>query len=104
MHDFTEVFLNLDSLHRGMKGSSSSALYFRLADEYHDLTMTENEIDGLLDGLRIDPTNVAMIEKLAALYQSKDRYYPALSALRKAELIAPSAMIRENIKEIEKRY
>jgi tetratricopeptide (TPR) repeat protein len=87
-----------------MNAPSSSALYFHLADEYHDLTLTENEIDALLDGLRVDPANVPMLERLALIYESKARYFPALCAWRKAEAMAPSAMIRKNIKEIEKRY
>ena len=104
VHGFVEVFSTLDSLGQNMNAPSSSALYFHLADEYHDLTLTENEIDALLDGLRVDPANVPMLERLALIYESKARYFPALCAWRKAEAMAPSAMIRKNIKEIEKRY
>jgi 4-amino-4-deoxy-L-arabinose transferase-like glycosyltransferase len=104
VHSFAGVFSILDSLRRGTKGLLSSGLYFRLADKYEYLTLTENEISALLDGLRIDPANIAMTEKLALLYESKERYFPALRAWRKAEAIAPSAMIQEKIREIEKRY
>jgi len=104
VHGFAEVFSTLDSLRKNMNAPSSSALYFHLADEYHGLTLTENEIDALLDGLRIDPANVPMLERLALIYESKAKYFPALCAWRKAEAMAPSAMIRKNIKEIEKRY
>ncbi len=103
VHGFTEVYSTLDSI-RHETNKISSSLYFNLADEYHYLTLTENEIDALLDGLHIDPANVAILEKLALLYESKERYFPALCVLRKAERIAPSALIQENIKELEERY
>jgi tetratricopeptide (TPR) repeat protein len=104
VHSFTDLFSVLDSLRDETKYLSASRLYFRLANEYKYLTLVEYEITALIDGLSFDPSNVSMLERLAVLYESKERYFPALRAWRKAESIAPSAMIQEKIREIEKRY